>query len=506
MKHSIYVLFMLIGSFMIFSSCSDDEPVVVEDPVASFQFEADPDDFRKVTFSNFSQNFETSLWDFGDGNTSTEESPVHTYAEAGDYQVELTVTSATGATASKTQTVSIVDPLAAQRALIGDNGKTWYLLADNSTGVNTIQVGPENRSEIWFALGSQGNAVQAPCVRSCIMDDTWTFNTDGTFSFENNGDFWAEGGIWPPEMEGTCFDATNAANWVNNEGTDISAWNSGTHNFSYDPSANTLNVSGDGAFIGLSKVTTSGETNVPVSEVTYQVARLVETSTTDTLVLVTDLTDDAGAVFGYWQFTLVSYDETTNPIVVDPCEEAPFGEDLADIAPATMGHTFETAESFDLLGTIAGTSVITPGVADPAGGTTDVGQFDRTADQFQEAQLRVAPDPKDIDFSSMTTVSIDVYLPSSNDYTGGLTKKVIIGLADVSATQEWWTNLIQYESAELATDEWVTVTFQLDNPSFANTTGETPFNRTDLDMVFVQIGGGNHTDAGTFYVRNLSFQ
>ncbi|MFT6267261.1 MAG: hypothetical protein ACJAVV_000051 [Alphaproteobacteria bacterium] len=32
------------------------------------------------------------LWDFGDGQTSTEASPEHTYAEAGDYQVKLTVT------------------------------------------------------------------------------------------------------------------------------------------------------------------------------------------------------------------------------------------------------------------------------------------------------------------------------------------------------------------------------------------------------------------------------
>lgn len=505
MKHSIYVLSVLIASFMIFSSCSDDEPVVVEEPVASFQFEVDPDDYQTVTFSNFSKNYETSSWDFGDGNTSTEENPVHTFSEAGDYQVELTVTSASGTTASKTQTVSIVDPLAAQRALIGENGKTWYLLADNSTGVNTMQVGPANRSEIWFALGSVGNQLQEPCVRPCIMDDTWTFNTDNTFTFENNGDFWAEGGVWAPAIEGTCFDTSNPDNWVNSEGADISAWNSGTHDFSFDASENTLTVSGDGAFVGLAKATTSGETIVPVSEVTYQVAKLVETSTTDTLVLVTDIETD-GEVTGYWQTTLVSYEDGTNPVVVDPCEEEPFGEDLEDISPTTMGHTFETAESFDLLGTIAGTSVITPGVADPAGGATNVAQFDRTDAQFQEAQIRVAPDPKDIDFSSMTTVSMDVYLPTSNDYSGSLTKKVIIGLADVSNTEQWWTNLIQYESAELPTGEWTTVTFQLDNPSFANTDGQTPFDRNDLDMVFIQIGGGGHSETGTFYIRNLKFE
>ena len=179
MKHSIYLLSLLIASIMMISSCKDDEPVVVEDPIASFQFENDPDNYLEVTFTNFSQNYETVSWDFGDGNTSVEENPVHTYEAAGDYEVTLTATNSAGVSVPKTETVSIVDPLAAQRSLIGENGKTWYLLADNSTGVNTFEVGPNNRSQVWWSLG----AVDAVCVRSCIMDDTWTFNTDGTFTY-----------------------------------------------------------------------------------------------------------------------------------------------------------------------------------------------------------------------------------------------------------------------------------------------------------------------------------
>ncbi|UCH92378.1 MAG: S8 family serine peptidase, partial [Candidatus Aminicenantes bacterium] len=44
-------------------------------------------------------------WNFGDGNTSTQQNPTHTYASAGFYDVTLTVTADTGASDSETQTL-----------------------------------------------------------------------------------------------------------------------------------------------------------------------------------------------------------------------------------------------------------------------------------------------------------------------------------------------------------------------------------------------------------------
>ena len=51
------------------------------------------------------------LWDFGDGTTSTQADPSHSYASAGNYQVSLAVTDAGGATATQTTTASIEDPV-----------------------------------------------------------------------------------------------------------------------------------------------------------------------------------------------------------------------------------------------------------------------------------------------------------------------------------------------------------------------------------------------------------
>jgi len=46
-------------------------------------------------------------WDFGDGATSAEQSPLHTYANPGTYTVKLTVTNAAGATADATQEINV---------------------------------------------------------------------------------------------------------------------------------------------------------------------------------------------------------------------------------------------------------------------------------------------------------------------------------------------------------------------------------------------------------------
>jgi serine protease AprX len=58
----------------------------------------------KVSFSDMSTGVPASwLWDFGDGNTSTDQNPIHTYSTAGKYTVGLTVENAAG---SNTETKS----------------------------------------------------------------------------------------------------------------------------------------------------------------------------------------------------------------------------------------------------------------------------------------------------------------------------------------------------------------------------------------------------------------
>jgi len=59
---------------------------------------------------DFSEEIVEWAWDFGDGATSTEENPTHTYAARGDYTVTLTVTNDEGLSDSTSATITVLPP------------------------------------------------------------------------------------------------------------------------------------------------------------------------------------------------------------------------------------------------------------------------------------------------------------------------------------------------------------------------------------------------------------
>ncbi len=64
----------------------------IQPPVSSYKVEYFCDDRLKVQFDDASMGPQTWLWDFGDGNTSAAQNPMHRYAESGKYLVRLTTT------------------------------------------------------------------------------------------------------------------------------------------------------------------------------------------------------------------------------------------------------------------------------------------------------------------------------------------------------------------------------------------------------------------------------
>ncbi len=73
-----------------------DDIILVEDiPVASY---TSVRDMNTLTFTNTSTNADSYSWDFGDGNTSIEENPIHTYDTEGEYVVVLQAENACGLT------------------------------------------------------------------------------------------------------------------------------------------------------------------------------------------------------------------------------------------------------------------------------------------------------------------------------------------------------------------------------------------------------------------------
>ncbi len=80
-------------------------------PSAGFDVEQSEENFLEYTFTNTSKNGSTYLWDFGDGNTSTEESPTHVYATPDNYTVTLEVTSENGLSGTLEKGVDIQAPV-----------------------------------------------------------------------------------------------------------------------------------------------------------------------------------------------------------------------------------------------------------------------------------------------------------------------------------------------------------------------------------------------------------
>lgn len=74
-----------------FYSCGEEEKTPA--PVADFTVSVSG---KAITIVNTSTDAETYAWDFGDGGTSAEMTPTHTYDANGSYVVKLTVTNESG--------------------------------------------------------------------------------------------------------------------------------------------------------------------------------------------------------------------------------------------------------------------------------------------------------------------------------------------------------------------------------------------------------------------------
>ncbi len=95
-----------------------------------------------VNFNNTSTGTSgntTYAWNFGDGNTSTQANPTHSYATGGTFNVTLTVTNGPGCTSTTNATVTMLDiPNVAISGDDGDGDLSYCLLPGDPTTSETV--------------------------------------------------------------------------------------------------------------------------------------------------------------------------------------------------------------------------------------------------------------------------------------------------------------------------------------------------------------------------------
>lgn len=99
-----------------------------------------------VQFINTSSvNASTTIWNFGDGTTSTSSSPSHTFRDAGVYTVTLTVQSANGCTGSYTMAITVISE--------GSAIRVPNVFTPNNDGVNDgFRIFTENISDFRLSI------------------------------------------------------------------------------------------------------------------------------------------------------------------------------------------------------------------------------------------------------------------------------------------------------------------------------------------------------------------
>ncbi len=128
-------------------------------------------------------------WDFGDGQTSTEQNPEHTFAEPGSYPVKLTVTDQSDDQDSFERVIQVTDQYCQMGSIIKDNHITSVIIGSGGflyepTQSDYTQSTIELLNANSTLINIQGN--NAPTTRSTTWKIWIDLNDNGIFGDETN--------------------------------------------------------------------------------------------------------------------------------------------------------------------------------------------------------------------------------------------------------------------------------------------------------------------------------
>lgn len=187
-KYTILLYGILFSLIVPLSSCSSDDTDKIDIPLTADIFNSV--NGKKVAFQGLTNNAVSWMWDFGDGNTSSEKNPVHTYADGGYYETSLVATAADGSTVSKEMRLAV--DLTPYILLTGgptaENGKTWRLASSHSDSdyfANAdASLSPFKGAPMPLPAGIFG----AGLGMGEVYEDEFTFYFDGNYAHDVKSD------------------------------------------------------------------------------------------------------------------------------------------------------------------------------------------------------------------------------------------------------------------------------------------------------------------------------
>ena len=87
MKNYLRAFSMLFIAAVALSGCRKDDEPDPADVIASFQYEISAENWSEVAFANYSQNASSYVWDFGDGESSTDILPSKAPFSCGTFRI-----------------------------------------------------------------------------------------------------------------------------------------------------------------------------------------------------------------------------------------------------------------------------------------------------------------------------------------------------------------------------------------------------------------------------------
>ncbi len=464
---------------------------VITDSQVSFTRTASPKSNNLITFTNTTPlpmgEVYTIRWDLGNGSSGNGTSAVGLYPFAGEYTVTLSIYSANGMVARKSEVVSIAKDdyslvdTPVYRNLTGGaenaEGKTWVFDQYNNfakevataTGFNIsghMGLGPQGSrgQEWWGAAANDKRAWQMYSTKFTFIQNgvQLKIQKEGNEGYGRNASAASVGGFTVHAVEGDDAYFT---------------YSGGEYTFSIDEAGEfpVLTISGNG-YMGYY----AGSQDY---EVIYLTDRVMALRVNNTI-------EGQDWVFVYCLEALnVEAPKPPKELKSIPLSEDFEGDTYLNLVQEDMGNVSRVVDNPLPL---------------PINTSDKVFRYWKSGGFYSNLSF-TAPDYK-FDLTAQNKIRVKVYIPSYNDYetehgvagpwivNGKLRPQLAVKLQD-SEHPAPWEGQTEIVKANLELDKWLELEFDFSGVA----------NRKDYDRIVIQFGAEGHAGTGFFFFDDFAF-